>query len=158
MNIEYNFNESNLLKAYLQQTIPQFELGEARFKIEVGENGGLTYNLFTVSDECCKQFTIDTINQMEKTIFYFSSVKHYLQYAEQHARSFDFGLVFKKNGSLIGPCSLEDTGMRSSYIYHLGIGDSLIETRERLEEFLSMIKEGKDRLDHCYYLLKDALK
>ena len=77
---------------------------------------------------------------------YFDAVQRYVTSAEQHAKSFGFGLLLVnlENGKLSPELKLD------SYIYGAGVGDVTIESAERFERFLDMVKTGSEKLDEQY--------
>ncbi len=134
--MEINFNNPLILGGYLEQAKPQYGL-ENVDGIVVGKVGGLAYHLFTdCGKELSREFQIKSHDSIKNGRKYFDELEAFLDRNEERAIAYGFQLVTIRpsdNSIFIGPKSLP-------YIYYTGIGDTNIESIEKFEKFLEMVK------------------
>lgn len=84
---------------------------------------------------------------------YFDAVHSYVIGAGKHAEKHGFGLVqIGHERNLIEGVRLED------FIYSTAIGSANIESVERFQQFLEMVKSGREQLDIQYESLVGKAK
>lgn len=145
MVFQYNFNDKEVLQAYLKQALPQIDGKEWRDRIHVGHEGGILYQLFehnfTHKDRpVWRPFTSQVLLGCEQLI---AAVRGYVDLASKHAQKHDFNLV---QDSAVIENVVEDSYILSD----VGIGSKIIHNAAELERFLNMIKTGKSDLDARY--------
>lgn len=135
--MKIDFNHPSILQGYLEQAKPQFALENVR-GIVVGKTGGLAYRLFADDGkELPTSFNVRSIDSMKKVMSYLESIKAFIGESESYANNLGFRLVY-----INPPSNSISNGLESqSNIYFSGIGDKTIESVERFEKFLEMVKD-----------------
>jgi len=150
--MEVNFNNPNIIKGYLEQARPQFDLEEAKWFV-IGKEGGIGYSLFERDYyELPRNFEAKSIDSMKNVSAYFNAVQSFVDQWEKVAEGRGFKLV------QIDPRSHKvSNGLESeSFIYSAGIGDATIESASKFEEFLQMVKDGHSAIQEGYNRLKQT--
>ena len=153
MALEIKFDNPKILRGYLDQALTQVGLEEARHRIIGGRDGGLAYTLFKDPvREILSEFRATSRSDKPAVKENLDAVEKYIQSAEKHAKRYGFGLIairkVEKFGTYLSLESCIDPG---------GIGGP-IESPERFEEFLKMVKEVRGDLDEQYKLVETAFK
>ena len=118
-------------------------------KIVVGEEGGLAYTLFQDGEGAIKNLTITAKKDILPATEYLNRMENYLKLAEEHTKNFGFELVAAYDfGSKKRIFSWDHF---NSPFAAAGIGDWGIESLEKAEKFLVMIKENRGRLNQLYH-------
>ena len=147
MSLEINFNNPDILKGYVDQALPQREIGNLRPRIIVGKGGGLAYMLFEEDNSCSilpQTIPIREFNELAKTKRYINFLEFYINCAKEHADKFKFIMLEKL------PYEELKLMHESSLLYNPCIGDIEIGSVERFEKFIDMVKEGHEELDKIY--------
>ncbi|HLD79332.1 MAG TPA: hypothetical protein VJA18_02130 [Candidatus Nanoarchaeia archaeon] len=157
MSFHYDFNDPNLISSYLEQALPQAGLEHDRKKFVIGHHGGIGYGLFSIGFRYwdCSKANVATYNDLQQTRDYFGVIGAYIETAKTYAQGKGFGLVS------ILPTNIGDRLThfdRSSPFHSTGIGEVRLESLERLEGFLRMIKEGKPALEEQYQKVTASAK
>lgn len=144
MGLKINFNNPRILQGHLEQALPQTSLQESTKRFVVGSSGGLAYKLFeNIYHGLPLQFRISSVSEMAAVQDYFNAVHGYVRDAGEHAGRHGFKLV------LFDEKEVSDYGL-DDFIYSTGLGSTDIESAERFQAFLEMIKSGKSKLDKQY--------
>jgi hypothetical protein len=153
MALDINFNNPTMLQAYKEQALSQVGLEDFGHRIVVGEEGGLAYTLFKRKMDFPLQFRICSASEKESVLNYFDAIGTYLKNAGNHSERHQFGLVRVDPNNIITPgMGLDD------FIYEAALGSLKIESAERFEAFLEMVKSGKGELDKQYERLVEKAK
>jgi hypothetical protein len=146
MAIAIDFNRPSMLEAYKEQALSQHGLEEDARRILVGSQGGLAYILFpSPIHELPLDISVRTGSDVMLARDYFDAVHSYVIGAGQHAEKHGFGLVRVEEKNLLAE------GVRlGDFIYSAGIGSVNIDSAERFQAFLEMVKSGKGELDKQY--------
>ncbi|HLC52406.1 MAG TPA: hypothetical protein VJI98_04140 [Candidatus Nanoarchaeia archaeon] len=158
MESRYDFNTSRIIQGYLDQALPEFELevylGQAHPSGELenlterfvaGVEGGLAYKLFTKKDRTRlirnrERIRIDSINALNILAAFSGEFKQYINTASNYANEAGFGLVVVDGFGRICPTTGAD-------LFDYGMGAPKIESVERFNKFLKLVKKAKPQLD-----------
>ena len=149
----YNFNDPSILRGYLEQAAPRFNLLEDPSRIVVGDTGGMGYTLFAGGD--WQRFPTDiriwTFYDSAAVRNFLGAIDKYVEFAEKHAAEYGFRIlaVDRHEKKLTHPEKPELP------IYSTAIGSTNIESVETLERFLKMVEEGKQPLSRLYLQLQE---
>lgn len=143
-----DYNDPRILRTYLDQAFSN-EPEKTTLRMSVGNNGGLAYSLF--SDPESPDITIDlydprvcSLKDLREGIDYYQKILAYLNFAETHAKKYEFGLVrFNEKGQLV-PLKNPDG------IFEAAIGRSPITSEQHLVQFREMIMSGRRELDDYF--------
>lgn len=158
MALTLRFNDSLVLKGYLNQALPQMGI-ENDPKIVVGDSGGLAYCLFepgrreeSLVNLFPTNFNVRTLGSLETVTEYVRQVHRYTKMAAGFAKELDFKQVSVSEGEFASPKTITTVteADKDTELYSLGIGDSEIESMEKLERFLAMVKIAKNPLEEAY--------
>lgn len=153
MELKIDFNNPRILQGYVEQALSQIGLEESAGRIRAGSKGGLAYTLFQDKYRGFPlQFRISSASEMAIVQDYFNAVQAYVTNAGKHAEQHGFGLVIENEKVITNGISLDD------FIYNAGLGSSTIESAERFQAFLDMIKSGKKELNKQYEGLVEKVK
>lgn len=153
MELQIDFNNPRILQGYKEQALPQAGLEESAGRFVVGSEGGLAYTLFQEKLGFPMRFRVSSASEMAVVQDYFNSVQAYVTNAGKHAEQQGFGLVRVGDKNVISDgCGLDD------FIYEAGLGSANIESAERFQTFLEMIKSGKGELDKQYERIVEKAK
>lgn len=147
MALKINFNDPNIIRGYFDQEFPSMGLDEAgRSRFVIGREGGIAYRLFDGS--IVRTYPTELIVRCASDISagreYSMAVINYLHEARALAGERGFLLVYANNvcGDLcIGPWT------EKSYLYLAGIGAISLESADKFEKFVNMIRDGRGKLD-----------
>lgn len=148
MTLKVNFNNPNILRGHLEQTLPALGIGlDEERRVFVGKDGGLAYRLFRAGDNYVprREIALDTKVDMAAIRNYLNCVDVYLHTATEMAEGYGFKPM-SYNG--MDELCLEITANTS--VFTSVIGDTEIKSAQRFEKFLRMIKEGTPRLKEMY--------
>jgi len=164
MELKIDFNNPRILQGYKEQALIQADLEESAGRFVVGSEGGLAYTLFKDKFQRFPlhkdkfqgfplQFRVCSVSEMAVVQDYFSAVQAYVTNAGKHAKQQGFGLVRVGDRTVISDgCGLDD------FIYEAGLGSVNIESAERFQTFLDMIKSGKSELNKQYERIVEKAK
>src|SRR3989344_3142560 len=154
MELKIDFNNPRILQGYKEQALIQADLEESAGRFVVGSEGGLAYTLFKDKFQGFPlQFRVCSVSEMAVVQDYFSAVQAYVTNAGKHAKQQGFGLVRVGDRTVISDgCGLDD------FIYEAGLGSVNIESAERFQTFLDMIKSGKSELNKQYERIVEKAK
>ncbi len=158
---QINFNHHDILQGNLVQLISQMDLPDLSSRVHIGHAGGAGYALFSEkSDKLYHDRMGNTFGAVSEIRIFFDAVYAYLDTAKEYAIKFGFRLLASEGHKFKEITSESEIFPKliSSYTLDWGvvIGDTKIESVERLIKFLEMIKEGKPILDQPYEAVKTA--
>ncbi len=146
MGLNIDFNNPKILQAYKELALPKAGLEESTDRIIVGGGGGLVYTLFQGELKGFPtKFEANSLSEMGVVQDYFNAVQTYLTNAGKHAEQHGFRLIRIGSRDILYDC-FNPEGL----IYNASLGSMDIESVERFEEFLEMVKSGKGELDKQY--------
>lgn len=144
MKFEIDFNYPAILHGHLNQALPQIGLEELAERFVVGSEGGLAYKLF--SNHLIKEVPIriksTSFREINANKQYYNAVEAYIQDSQNHAKRYEFGLVYVGEKRVIFPGINCD-----EFIYNVSIGSINIKSLEKFRRFLEMMKSGREYLD-----------
>lgn len=163
MTPKIDFNNNYILSGHLGQLISQMGLQDPSSRIHIGNTGGAGYALFSEkSDKLYHDRMGNTFGAVAEIRTFFDAIDTYLEAAKEHSFKFGFRLLDSEGHKFreITPASEILPKLHSSYTTEWGvvIGDTNIESIDRLVRFLEMVKEGKPLLDQPYEEVKTAGK
>lgn len=158
MTLELNFNDSSVLRGYLHQALPQVELADDARRFLIGETGGLAYSLFSDASRLGHEMRFHSTDGISRVATYLGMLRGHLDFGRDFVEKHGFKLVsaFKNVGGRDTEIQAFDPA--KSNVYTAAIGDTSIESAERLEAFLTMVKEGKPRFDESFERLSEAYR
>ena len=147
--MEFNFNDQKILEAYINQALPKLGLENLKDRIIAGKEGGLAYLLFenNIGNRLKIDFTDNSREKRLQTTRYYDFIEQYIEVSRMFAEKHGFGILCLESDALVKKID-------SSPYHSLVIGDSNIDSLNKLEKFLEMIKS--ERLKKFYQDFLDS--
>lgn len=153
-DLEYTFNDYNVLTSYLKQAESQSNESFLFSRIKVGKSGGLAYILFPLQHNASERLpsdaNINSMVQFDKVRGYMCEVESYVSACKDLAKKHKFDIVNFSNDYVF-----QDGEKKSSFL-SLGIGSAHIHTIARFSEFLGMIDSTHKSISELYGAVHDS--
>lgn len=153
MVIELNFNDPNVLHAYLYQALPQIGLQDNRDRFFIGKNGGLAYRLFRREDMSMNNlpinFRVFNPSEASEVVKYFARIESYLHTVNLDSQEFGFELLDTAGDD---PRKLN---MDGDNVYFAGVGSMRITGEEKFSSLLRFVNDSKPLWEKHYAAIKE---